>query len=1664
MREVNMKPKKIISLIFLGCSFALSASTITMASVCEDGKSEPPFLSAGVDPNVLLMIDNSASMYDPAYDDVTEPGFCNDDSYASTTSYGGYFDPAIRYYYNLTPVAPDFKKFKSGATTQCNTATGTVYRNADICITINAAVPEVTAFEAKGNFLNWATASKFDIEKNILTGGKYDATYQRLVPESRGCQGKRMIKQVAVSTNAGTPFTLTIGVWPGASASDHLTRLEIFNVSTNGLQFANSACESALAASAFGQVQNLAGSCLMIGQQNESFANSNAAFNHGFQTCWGYPTIGNGDIQRMENACKNVYNAGVNPTTIDTTDSGYVCMGNQATGSGYVGRCVVATGGTPAVALTCTDITCFPNGHPYGADNNQQCNNGLLEECEAGSSWRAAFTTGGTCASGTSYKQAQTIYNCPSSYTLNATNTLCTKSGKPSETPTTTIIAAGCYNNSNNHYAGQPTATVSYPAGCYIGDAQALWIRKQTCVGGTPAVPGTWNWIAGAGAAGGCIEQALRDYCSGLYNPDVIDTSSPVSSVADDHFPNLPSILVTVATNAQLGKPIATLDGYIEQTSTPKGLLQEFSSDLRMGAMRFNGEGTKHECAQANPNRLYNCTADNKDGGKIISYIEADNSTALVNAINGIVADSWTPMAEAMYDAIGYYTQNSTVRLDNYDFFIGGTASFVTGKTYAAGSVVWNSSKWWRTTLGGTTKGTTPITDAAAGGINDWQEMNYPTWNNNTNYSGGAIVSSDGLLYQTVAGGMSNGGSALTDSGVAWTLYYDPVQTHCQSNNILVITDGSPTTDMATVMTNFVTSDPTHNDGDNDPIDPDNDGAPGCGKYTGSTYLDDLAKYAASDNLFFTQNNFIDGLGNPQSKKPISTYVVGAGSLKNEGSGECNPTTLLNNTAINGGTNSYYASENPAQLSSNLRSVFTSIRKGSSAGSAASVISSSRGGEGAIYQAIFWPSLDPFSGIGNPISWTGEVHSLMIDATGYLYEDTDGDRTLSATDDRVIIYFDENSGQTKACYSQLNSDGTCPAATTKNLQSVKYLWSANDWLAKISLSASYPPFDINDIYRNRTPFISEKRQRYIITWEDLNNNGIVDNGEVLPFIDRDAANTPIDWNTAAYTVSGGRGSVIKDFNVNTSPEVNEIISWVRGKDQPGLRSRATNADISKAGSGESITWRLGDVIHSTPTAVTRPSEGYHLLYRDGEYATFAGKYKNRRHMIYFGANDGMLHAVNGGFYDDTTKKFCRTADCDENNLNTVPELGAEMWAYVPYNLLPHLKCLTDPDYTYAEKNHKYFVDQRPRVFDVQIFTEEAACITNGTADANCIHPNGWGTILVGAMRFGGAKEAASALNGVAGDTRLFTSAYFIFDITNPEAPPTLLGEMTMNGAEPDMGYTLAIPTMVLMVDGVDTVRTSKWYLVLGSGPTDLNAVSSQKPRLAILPLDWLIGTNPAIPATKKPFRIPSTEPSVATSQGGSYLLSSSDNGFISDLITVDFDRDSNYMSDVVYFGTVEGAFPPSSMTGKLYRLVTRAENAGKQITTTPSAWKGALSSMFPAKTNPNILINTSRPITASPSVGTDGNNFWIYFGTGRFFDRDDKTDTSYQKYYGIKEPFDCNKKFTWETVEENFTSTDYGNLGLVDTSDILVQLDTSLQAALSCSGGGQACLPSAGTI
>jgi hypothetical protein len=141
------------------------------------------------------------------------------------------------------------------------------------------------------------------------------------------------------------------------------------------------------------------------------------------------------------------------------------------------------------------------------------------------------------------------------------------------------------------------------------------------------------------------------------------------------------------------------------------------------------------------------------------------------------------------------------------------------------------------------------------------------------------------------------------------------------------------------------------------------------------------------------------------------------------------------------------------------------------------------------------------------------------------------------------------------------------------------------------------------------------------------------------------------------------------------------------------------------------------------------------------------------------------------------------------------------------------------------------------------------------------------------------------------------------------------------------------------------------------------------------------------------------------------------NSFYGDFIAVDYDL--SFQVESLYFGSVYDADTSnhSSHKGALHRLVIN-DNPD------PTTWI------------PNIFYDVESPVTAAPSVATDGSRAWIYFGTGRFFSaKEDKAilaTTPPTQFLGLKENYNSDG-------EMNLSSPNAGRV--VDVTDVWVEND-----------------------
>ena len=681
--------------------------------------------------------------------------------------------------------------------------------------------------------------------------------------------------------------------------------------------------------------------------------------------------------------------------------------------------------------------------------------------------------------------------------------------------------------------------------------------------------------------------------------------------------------------------------------------------------------------------------------------------------------------------------------------------------------------------------------------------------------------------------------------------------------------------------------------------------------------------------------NDMDGDGEPFCETNCgdwgsSFYKGSCGSR--DGTGVCTAHALCSEWDRNcdGDPDTFFMAPNGDQIGYTMLLALTDILRRSASGTAVSILSTSAHGEGSLFQAYFKPQqITSMGGQSMEANWLGFLHGLWVDDHGNLREDNGDFELVYEEDDIIQFYLDPTTGTRiqRDYVSAANpyGDGTWEE-TNISMDDLRSMWEAGKKLALRNLAA---------------------QPRKVFTTLDGNS-----------LVDFDPANAALFKN------------YLREPSV---AEAEDLMRYTIGEDQPDMRSRRvfldTNFDTTPDEEG---TWRLGDIIYSTPAVVSRPMENYDEIYSDPTYGVFERKYARgdgatvqpRPTVVYVGGNDGMLHAFNAGSYkagDDRATGDRRehgryTTDYPSyftSALGYSPELGEEIWTFVPRNLLPHLQWLQDPNYT-----HVYYVDLKPKIVDARIFADDST------------HPGGWGTVLIGGLRYGGKTYAVDDFNqdGIADDPAVASSCYFALDVTNPGAP-----ELLWEFNDPDhLGLTSAYPAVARVGRPDDP---GDWYVIFGSGPTDYDGTSDQMASGFVLDLrtgvlERRFGANPGgdgFPAN----------PVVEA------------RGWIGGAASVDLNLD--YQTNAIYAGaSYEVAGVVTS--AKMYRILIGTP--GTDVYPPPAMWQVSVL----AQTKPE------QPIVASPGIASDHTGTpWIYWGTGRFFNDVDKASLVTQSFYGVKD-------------------------------------------------------------
>jgi type IV pilus assembly protein PilY1 len=198
----------------------------------------------------------------------------------------------------------------------------------------------------------------------------------------------------------------------------------------------------------------------------------------------------------------------------------------------------------------------------------------------------------------------------------------------------------------------------------------------------------------------------------------------------------------------------------------------------------------------------------------------------------------------------------------------------------------------------------------------------------------GKIGTSHNALQSIIAGITAN---ALTPTGESLETLLDyfgdrtqsPIESECQYNFILLITDGLPTVDVG------VSAYLHDADGDgNDPGNCESIGAPYPNSMDCSDHMDDVAWWLAHEDV----NSQFDGDQN------VFTYVVGYHE----------DADLLEETALNGNA-LYFEARNAVELFTSIEHALQDILRRISAGSAVAVVSTEQGNDDRLYRGKFMP-------------------------------------------------------------------------------------------------------------------------------------------------------------------------------------------------------------------------------------------------------------------------------------------------------------------------------------------------------------------------------------------------------------------------------------------------------------------------------------------------------------------------------------------------------------------------------------------------------------------------------------------------------------------------------------------------------------------------------------
>jgi type IV pilus assembly protein PilY1 len=1162
---------------------------------------------------------------------------------------------------------------------------------------------------------------------------------------------------------------------------------------------------------------------------------------------------------------------------------------------------------------------------------------------------------------------------------------------------------------------------------------------------------GTWN--------DSCVLTENKDYCQGVGGGGVVTDPSSESSVSET-VQSIPgfvmelglgnltmindySVLSPVPANATKGFPVLVYDPAGFSSWPPTGLIQKYKDTIRFGAMTFQNNGSGTECGTSGvcsatspaDYRGDACSSDaNCGGGKCIFTIPCAKTCSNLpeRQCNSSTDCNYTNPATGVSSTgtCGGLAKSDGGKIVSY-VGSGFCSSTTTQSCYVDADCAGlsPSGQYCNPSIGDHSSGLLrAIDDIQATAWTPFAEAFY-------NAMGYLARSNAYTVSSTTAPTSRSDADFSTLPSPNTTANYvtnrNPSQFRCQSNNLLLITDGMSTADQSSVVDDFAElyapqvpytiGATTYKPADNSttPVTPATtgynsannfgyDATNKCPSYSGSRSINTLAWVAKNRDIkTLTTSSPASTTAPVTSSESINTYVVYSGPTTSSQPGLCDPRTLMSNTATNGGT-SLLEAQTPEALNTKIEAAFSTVAAKAASGTAASILSNSEGSGANILQAVFYPK--KIFEQSTSVNWIGEMQNLWYFVDPYIQnstirEDTDKDLKLNLVNDYIVRFaFDNSQDKTMVQrYNDANGDSvvtdTDKVGDKVDPDYVNSIWRAGLKLWSRDDTVSSTARTIYTGY-NSTPGSTPQ----LFTKANLNPSTTYATSLW------DALQIPAGTDLQRYGLTNKLIDYIRGTDqandsvvcLNTDCEYRKrrvTIGFCSNASEKRCTTATVATDCPTGGtcSMNTYEWKLGDIISSTPRVQSTvrlntynlpPSGGYN----DKSYQSFVNSdnYQDNG-MVYVGANDGMLHAFSLGLLDVTAKGFQKA----ELKVPTGTIIGKEKWAFIPKHSIPFLKYFSDKNY-----NHIYYVDGRTTLLDASIGdTGSGSCVRatywecdkprNGSiafvdSSNNLTTANTWRTVVIAGMGLGGASVDPSVTACTEGGTGncvktprpgLGYSSYFAFDVTDPDNPLFLWEFSNSN-----LGFATTAPTIVRIGD---KDKNGRWFAIFGNGPLGpIDSGSNQFKGESVNHVRFFVvdlRTGDLVTTLNDTDTLGLTNAFVGTMLGGSI-----------DADRRDATASGHYQDDAIYAGYVQKTTGTGWTDGGVLRIMTKED-------------------INPANWVVSKVISGIGPVTTSiaRTQDTKNRNLWLYFGTGRFYFRDavglDDNDTR-RSLFGIQEP------------------------------------------------------------